>query len=212
MVPIYNWVDRSIFGNYRPVSLTSVVCKQKEHIIAGQLRHVWEMSGWLYEGQHGSRPGYSCQSQLVTVCQDIGDSMDEGIRRDTIIMDVSNAFDLVPHDRLLTKMAATGLDLRVVVWVKEFLLGSSQRVRVEGKLSEEFRVTSGVSKGSVLGSPIFLADDNDVWRNLESNIWLFLDDCTRFWKTTDSSDIDNTDIQPKTSIDEIILLWLFCGC
>jgi hypothetical protein len=36
------------------------------------------------------------------------------------------------------------VDLRVVVWVKEFLLGSSQRVRADRKLSEEVRVTSGM--------------------------------------------------------------------
>ena len=45
-------------------------------------------------------------------------------------------------------------------------------------------------QGSVLGSPIFLADDNDVWRNLVSNVRLFADDCTIYRKTTDSSDID----------------------
>jgi len=85
------------------------------------------MSGWLHEGQHGFRPGYSCESQVVTVCQDIADSLDEGVRTDAIIIDFSKAFDLVPNDRLLTKIAATRVDLRVVVWVKELLLGRSQR-------------------------------------------------------------------------------------
>ena len=59
------------------------------------------------------------------------------------------AFDLVPHDRLLTKIEATGVDLRVVVWIKEFLLGRSQRFRVDGQLSEEVRVTSGVPQAYV---------------------------------------------------------------
>ena len=79
----------------------------------------------------------------------------------------SKAFLSVPHDRLLTEMAPNGVDLRVVVWVKEsvlgisvvvwvkefvlgrsvvvwikeFLLGRSQRVRGTAELSEEFRVT-----------------------------------------------------------------------
>jgi len=56
------------------------------------------MSGWLYEGQHGVRPGYSCESQVVTVCHDIAGSLDEGVRTGAIIIDFSNAFDLVPHD------------------------------------------------------------------------------------------------------------------
>jgi len=94
-----------------------------EHAIAGYLRHVWGTSGWLYEGQHGFRPGYSCESQVVTVCQDIRDLLDEAVRTDAIIIDFSKAFDLVPHDRLLTKIAATGVDWRVVMWIKEFLLG-----------------------------------------------------------------------------------------
>jgi len=71
VVPIYKGGDRLVVGNYRPVSLTAVVCKKMEHIIAGCLTEVWEMSGWLYEGQHGFGPRYSCESQLVTVCHDI---------------------------------------------------------------------------------------------------------------------------------------------
>ena len=69
VIPIYKGGDRSVVENYRPVSLTLVVCKQMEHVIAGYLRHVWEISGRLYEGQHGFRPGYSCESQVVAVCQ-----------------------------------------------------------------------------------------------------------------------------------------------
>jgi len=78
-----------------------------EHVIAGYLRQVWEMSGWLYEGQNGFRPEYSCESEVVTVCQDIADSLDMGVRTDAIIIDFSKAFSLVPHNRLLTKIAAT---------------------------------------------------------------------------------------------------------
>ena len=149
------------------------------------------MSGWLYEGQHGVRQGYSCENKVVTVCQDIADSLGEGIRTDAIIIKFSKAFDLVPHDRLLTKIAATGVDLRVVVWVTEFLLGCSKRVSVDGQLSEELRVTSRVPQGSVLGPVIFLAYVHDIWRSTESNIRLFADDCVIYRKITDSCDIDN---------------------
>ena len=163
-----------------------------ERVIAGYLRQVWEMIGWLYEGQHGFRPGYSCKSQVVKDCQDIADSLDEEVRTDTIIIDFSKAFDLFPHDRLLTKIAATGVDLRVVVWVKEFtrILGRSQRVRVDRQLSEEVRVASGVPQGSVLGPLLFLAYVNDIWRNNKSNIRLFADDCIIYRKIMDSIDID----------------------
>ena len=45
-------------------------------------------------------------------------------------------------------------------------------------------------QGSVLGPLLFLAYVNDIWRNAESNIWLFADDCITYRKITDSSDID----------------------
>jgi len=83
--------------------------------------------------------------------------------------------------------------------VKEFLLGRSHRVRVDGQLSEEARVISGVPQGSVLGPLLFLDFVNDIWRNTESNIRLFADDCIIYRKITDSSDIDElqTDLTNK---------------
>ena len=53
-----------------------------------------------------------------------------------MIIDFLKAFDLAPHDRLLKKIAASDMDSRVVVSIRKFLLGNSQRVRVGGKLSE----------------------------------------------------------------------------
>jgi len=162
VVPIYKGGDRSSVSNYRPISLTSVVCKQLEHFISGYLRQVWDKNDWVYEGQPGFRPGHSCESQVITVCQDIADSLDEGVGIDAIIIDFPKAFDLVPHDRLLTKLAVSAVDSRAVVWVREFLVGRTQRVRVGGQLSKEVKVTSGVPQGSVLGQLQFLNYLNSV--------------------------------------------------
>jgi hypothetical protein len=60
---------------------------------------------------------------VITVCQDIADSLDNGDRIYAIIMDFSKVFNLVPHDWLLIKIEALGVDTRVVVWIREFMLG-----------------------------------------------------------------------------------------
>jgi len=68
-------------------------------------------------------------------------------------------------------------------------LGRTQRVGVGGQLSEEVRVTSGVPQGSVLGPLLFLAYVNDIWRNMESTIRLFADDCVIYRKTINNADM-----------------------
>jgi len=108
-----------------------------DHVIASYVREVWDKNKWLYEGQHGFRPGYSCESQLITVCQDIANSRDNGERINAIVIDFSKAFDLVSHDRLLMKIAISAVDSRIVAWVREFLRDRTQRVKVGGQLSEE---------------------------------------------------------------------------
>jgi hypothetical protein len=102
--------DRSAVTNYKPRSLTSVVYKELEHVVGGYLRHVWDKNDWLNVGQHGFRTGYSFESQVITVSQDIAESLVEGASIDAIIIDFSKAFDLVPHDRLLMQLAASRVD------------------------------------------------------------------------------------------------------
>jgi len=76
---------------------------------------------------------------------------------DAINVDLYKALDLVPHGRLLVKIANSGVEARVVEWIKQFLTGRTQRVRVGGVLSDEVRVSSGVPQGSVLVPLLFLA-------------------------------------------------------
>jgi hypothetical protein len=91
-----------------------VVCKQLGHVIVGYLRQVWDKNDWLYEEKHGFRPGSCCESQ------------GRGFGIDAIIIDISKVSDLVPHDRLLTKLMASGVDSKVVIWVREVLVGRTQ--------------------------------------------------------------------------------------
>jgi len=87
VVPIYKGNDRSEFTKYRPIRLTTVVSMQVEHATAEYLRQVWDKNDWLCEGQHGFRLGYSCESQVITVCQDTADSLYKWVGIDAIIID-----------------------------------------------------------------------------------------------------------------------------
>ena len=117
------------------------------------------------------------------------ESLDEGVDIEAIIIDFPKAFDVVPHDRVLKNLAASGVDSRVVVWVREFLVGRTQKVRVGWQLSKEVKVTSGVPKGSVLDPLQFLAYVNCTWRNIASNIRIFAGLCVIYRKITNKNDM-----------------------
>jgi len=73
--------------------------------------------------QRGFRLGYSCESQVITVCKGFEDTLDNLGSIGSIIIDFKNAFGLVPHDQLLTKIVISGVVSCLVAWVREFLLG-----------------------------------------------------------------------------------------
>ena len=77
-----------------------------------------------------------------------------------------------------------------MVWIREFLLVRMQRVSVRGQLSEEVRVTSSVLQGSVIGPLLFLAYVNEIWKNTESTIRLFADDCVIYRKIINNEDME----------------------
>jgi hypothetical protein len=63
-----------------------------EHVIPSYLRKICDKRDWLFKSQHGFRPGYSYESQVITICQDTADSLDNGGRIDVIATDFSKAF------------------------------------------------------------------------------------------------------------------------
>ena len=174
--PIYKKGDRSLPSNYRPISLTCVLCKVMEHIVTSQLVKHFNRNNILYELQHGFREKRSCETQLIMLTHELLQNMQKGKQTDLILLDFSKAFDKVSHEKLIYKLHNYGVKGKTLSWIKSFLDNRTQTVVIEGKQSHTAPVTSGVPQGSVLGPILFLAYINDLPDNITSQVRLFADD------------------------------------
>jgi hypothetical protein len=140
-----------------------------EHLITNRL---------ISDSQHGFIAGRSCTTNLLTFQEEITKLTDEGILVDVFYLDFAKAFDKVPHGRLLVKLESKGITGDLKAWIGEWLAGRTQKVLVDGEVSEEEDVKSGVPQGTVMGPPLFTVyiDDIDFYVRLARLFVKFADD------------------------------------
>ena len=186
VVAIFKKGSRSEPGNYRPVSLTCISCKVLESIIRDQI--VLHMTQYnLYaDSQHGFRNRRSCMSQLLEVMEDFTKMLDEKSPIDVIYLDFKKAFDSVPHERLLAKLKAYGINGQIQNWIRDFLSGRIQKVKIGESKSEIAQVKSGIPQGSILGPVLFTIFINDLPDSVEGLCKIFADDTKIYNKSTNN--------------------------
>ena len=176
--PIFKKGEKSDPANYRPISLTCILCIIFEHIVASNVVKHLDVNQILYDLQHGFRSKRSCETQLTMLIEEIHRNI--GKQTDIILLDFSKAFDKVNHAKLILKLHNNGIRGRTLSWIRAFLNGRSQTVVLEGDCSEEVPVTSGVPQGSVLGPILFLISINDLPDKVKSQVRLFADDTAAY--------------------------------
>ena len=168
--------------NYRPVSLTSVVCKIMESIIRDNIITHMKENNLFSDQQFGFIMGRSTTLQLLHVLDIWTEILDQGGTLDVIYCDFMKAFDKVPHRRLVHKIEKYGITGNILGWTKAFLSGRTQCVVLNDVKSKIARVTSGIPQGSVLGPILFVIYINDMPEvvDKDSIVYLFADDTKVF--------------------------------
>ena len=177
--PVFKKGNVHLASNYRPVSLTSVACKLLEHVICSHIHAHLEQHGLLTPVQHGFRKAHSCETQLLVTMDDFFSAFDAKIQTDVGILDFSRAFDTVPHQRLMGKLAHYGIQGTTIRWIEAFLCNRRMQVVVDGETTGPAPVVSGVPQGTVLGPLLFNIYINDMPQTVTegTSIRLFADDC-----------------------------------
>ncbi|CAI2737566.1 unnamed protein product [Dicrocoelium dendriticum] len=127
--PIYKGGNRQDPTNYRPICLTSVVCKVMERILKRALNLHFQNLKIISAAQHGFCPSRSCVTNLLVAREKWAKSMDAGKRLDVVFVDFSKAFDKVPHEILLSKLRSIGVSGKILSWLTDFLHDRAFRVQ-----------------------------------------------------------------------------------
>ena len=190
--PIHKKSSKDKAKNYRPISLTSSICRLLESIIKDCIiDHIFSQN--LLSGrQHGFLPGRGTTTQLLhslnnwTTAHDLHEIME------IVYTDFSKAFDRVSHRKLLQVIQAYGIIGTNLSWINEFLSDRTQQVIIEDELSSPLDVLSGVPQGSVLGPLLFIIYIEDIQNCCEKNskIGLYADDSKIF--STDAKSLQGT--------------------
>ena len=186
---IFKKGEKSDANNYRPVSLTSIVCKVLESIIRDVLQEFFEQLNIYSPCQHGFRKNKSCTSQLLEVMEEFTLMLDKKETFDVIYLDFKKAFDSVPHRRLLNKLKSYGITGSVLSWIENFLTNRTQKVRVGDGESNSSPVVSGIPQGSILGPILFTVFINDLPDCVQGLCKIFADDTKLYNKSSNFQQI-----------------------
>ena len=128
VVPLHKKNDPLDKENYRPVSILPIISKVYERAMHNQLSEFFDNIFHPYLAAF--RKGFGCQSTLLRLLEDWRKAQDNHQFAAAILMDLSKAFDCLPHDLLIEKLRAYGLAPDAVSLLSSYLSDRVQQVRL----------------------------------------------------------------------------------
>ena len=173
--PIFKSDDNMNKGNFRPVSILSILSKLFESVLNEQMfDHFREMFDALLSAY---RRHYSCQTVLLKFVEDVESALDGDHKVGTIFMDPSKAFDCLLHGLLIAKLHAYGCSMSACETISNYLSNRQQCVKILNNRSTWRTLSKGAPQGSILGPLLFNVFMNDMFLFMKScNCYNYADD------------------------------------
>ena len=167
IVNLFKKGDREVPGNYRGITLLSVVGKVFCKILNNRLVQCLDKGGALHEGQAGFRVNRSCMDNVYTLNEIVQGRFREDKEIYAFFLDVQKAYDTVWRDGLWLKLWDMGVKGRMWCVIKKMYEASRSTVLLEGEKSATFSVEQGVAQGCSLSPILFSVFINDLLKDVE---------------------------------------------
>ena len=164
--------------DYRPISITPILSKVFERLLARRLSSFVEAEKVLPNTQFGFRKGLGTIDALLTFNTDVQAALNEGMEVRAVAIDFSAAFDKVNHSGIIFQLKNIGVGGKFLELCQSFLSNRRQYVTVDGCSSTSSDVYSGVPQGSVLGPLFFVIYTSSMFAGLSCSNVAYADDTT----------------------------------
>ena len=189
--------DHSNPSNYRPIALTSCLCKLMEKLVNKRLMWYLESEKCLSDLQCGFRKNRSTVDHLVRLEFFIREAFAKGEHLVAVFFDLEKAFDTTWKHGILKDLHNMGLKGNIAILIQNFLSNRAFQVKVGSSLSDPHCQEEGVPQGSILSPILFEIKMNSIVQSLRSNMdsSLYVDDFLICYKTKAGVEVAERQLQ-----------------
>jgi len=162
--PIFKHGSKKEFKNYRPISILNSISKILEKHITTNLTSYLSKFKIIIKEQYAYQKNKSTTDLLIELVEMMNENLHLGKHVIALSIDLSKAYDVISHSKLLDAIEKVGIRGKVQDLLKNYLESRNFRVKVGSSFSKKIDIKQGIPQGSYLGPILYLLYVNDINR------------------------------------------------